>query len=227
MSYGMGRLYAEDDRDLLYPYSEIMPLTSTARTNRFWWSRGWWGNQGSDPHCVAFSWAHWISDGPRLTSIFRDKNPGIDTRLLYCEAQKRDPWPGDCDTPLYDGTTVRAGAKVLQEWGYIEEYRWATDASQVANAVLTQGPVVVGTMWYSGMFAPDRVTGLVYPTGGMTGGHAYLINGVDLDKGLFRLKNSWGTHWGKGGHAYIRLEDMDRLIRNFGEACVPLQRRLV
>lgn len=223
--YSMGRLYAKDDRDELFPYSTVMPFTQTARTKRFWWSNGWWGNQGHDPHCVAFAWAHWVSDGPSITSIFPDENPGVDTGVLYCEAQKRDPWPGDCETPLYDGTSVRAGAKVLQEWGYIAEYRWATDAQQVVNAVLTQGPVIVGTMWYSDMSSPDRNTWVITPSGSMSGGHAYVINGVDTDRGLFRIKNSWGKYWGRGGHAYIRIEDMDKLIKNFGEACVPLQKR--
>lgn len=223
--YAMGRLYSEDVRDRLFPYSAIVPFSQTTRTKRFWWSNGWWGDQGYDPHCVAFSWAHWIADGPKLTSIFRTRNPGVDTHLLYCEAQKRDPWPGDCDTPLYDGTSVRAGAKVLEEWGYIEEYRWATDAQQAVNAVLTQGPVIVGTMWYSDMFYPNRNTWIVSPTGSMAGGHAYVLNGVDTERGLFRIKNSWGPGWGRGGHAYIRIEDMDKLIKNYGEACVPLQKK--
>lgn len=224
--FGMGRLFAEDERDKLFPYLTVMPLSTGGRTSRFWWSNGWWGDQGSTPHCVAFSWAHWISDGPKMTSIFPDRNPGVDTYHLYCEAQKRDPWPGDCNTPLYDGTSVRAGAKVLQEWGYIQEYRWATTAEQAVNAVLTQGPVIVGTMWYYDMFFPSRTDWILSPTGGGVGGHAYVLNGVDTEKGLFRIKNSWGKNWGRGGHAYIRIEDMDKLIKNYGEACIPLQRKL-
>ena len=43
---------------------------------------------------------------------------------------------------------------------------------------LNVGPVVVGTNWYYGMFYPDT-TGLIKIRGGLAGGHAYVINGVD------------------------------------------------
>lgn len=222
--YSMGRLYVADERDELYP---IMPMLASRRstaTKRFWWSEGWWGDQGHTPHCVAFSWAHWLNDGPQLTSIFKKNRPSVDTSVLYCEAQKRDPWPGDCETPLYDGTSVRAGAKVLQEWGHIKEYRWAANADEIVQTILTLGPVIVGTWWKQDMFYPDS-EGRIYATGSNTGGHAYVINGVDLDTGLFRIKNSWGRHWGKKGHAFISISDMDALIKDWGEACVPIQQR--
>jgi hypothetical protein len=220
--FGMGRLYFLDERDEGYPLSAV--LQQTDRRRRMWWDEGWWGNQGADPYCVAFSWAHFLADGPRPASIFSFRRPGVDTRVLYCEAQKNDPWPGDCATPLYDGSTVRAGAKVLKDWGLISEYRWANGANEVAQAVLTQGPVVVGTMWYEDMFNADR-TGLITATGRAVGGHAYVLNGVDLDTGLFRIKNSWGPTWGLRGRGYISISHMDRLLNNFGEACVAMQKK--
>jgi hypothetical protein len=222
-THGMGRLYLEDERDKEYPVA-IM-LSQTELRKRYWWSDGWWGDQGMDPHCVAFSWAHWLADGPKPASLFQRRRPGVSTSELYCEAQKHDPWPGDCKTPLYDGTSVRAGAKVLKDWGHIEEYRWAANAQEVAQVVLTQGPVVMGTLWYEGMSSPSRTHALVTPTGKAQGGHAYLLNGVDLDSGYFRIKNSWGRNWGDRGHAFISIDNMDKLIKNFGEACVAIQKR--
>lgn len=221
--YSMGRLYSRDVRDDEYPVAPMMANRRSALTKRFWYSEGWWGDQGHTPHCVAFSWSHFLHDGPRLGSIYRDKKL-VDTSVLYCEAQKRDPWPGDCDTPLYDGTSVRAGAKVLQDWGFIEEYRWARNADEVIQVILNQGPVIVGTWWKRDMFYPN-LQGVVTATGANSGGHAYVINGVNLDTGYFRLKNSWGRHWGRQGHALISISDMDMLIKDYGEACVPLQRR--
>lgn len=220
---GLGRLYIEDARDENYLFKTVSRW-STA-TSKFWWSDGWWGNQGSSPHCVAFSFAHWLSDGPLLNSVV-GKNPAVDTNLLYCEAQNVDPWPGNCMNNLYDGTTVRAGAQVLKNWGHIEEYRWAKNADEVANAVLVQGPVVMGTFWYNDMFSPDKDS-ILHPTGKSAGGHAYLVNGVNRASGLFRIKNSWGQYWGAGGHAYISMEDLDALIKNYGEACVPIQKTLL
>lgn len=225
--YGLGRIYIEDERDNDYPFSEVIsqhPYSTS--TKKFWWSNGWWGNQGDSPHCVAFSLTHWLSDGPLLNSVIATKNPAVNTNLLYCEAQKVDPWPGDCNNKLYDGTTVRAGAQVLKNWGHIEEYRWARTIDEVVSAVLIQGPVVVGTLWTTDMFSPNH-EGIIKPGGRSAGGHAYLINGVNTQTGLFRIKNSWGKYWGVGGHAYVSIEDMSGLISNYGEACVPMQKRLI
>lgn len=220
--FSTGRIYHRDERDDNYPVAPLLATKRATDSKKFWFSDGWWGDQGATPHCVAYSWAHFIQDGPKLGSIYQKQL--MDTNRLYCEAQKHDPWPGDCETPLYDGTSVRAGAKVLQDWGYIEEYRWAKTADEVASAILVQGPVVVGTTWRNDMFSPNA-EGFIKPTGGSAGGHAYLLNGVDLEKGLFRIKNSWGKYWGKGGHALISMEDMDALLKDFGEACIPLQKR--
>ena len=217
---GMGRIYIPDPRDNHYPMSSILQQTDLRKKD--WWDEGWWGDQGYDPYCVAFSWAHWLADGPRPNSIFESRRPGVDTRELYCEAQKRDPWPGNCDYPLYDGTSVRAGAKVLQEWGFIREYRWARNGQELAQAVLNIGPVILGTMWYEGMGYPDS-NGIMNITGSPWGGHAYVVNAVDLDTGLFTIKNSWGQGWGLNGRAYLRLADADVLIRAAGEACVAVQ----
>lgn len=221
--FSMGRLYHRDERDDDYPVAPLLASKRSTLTEKFWFSDGWWGDQGHTPHCVAFSWAHFLHDGPRVGSILRNKRL-VNTDDLYCEAQKHDPWPGDCETPLYDGTSVRAGAKVLQDWGYIEEYRWASNADEVAQAILVQGPVIVGTIWKTDMFYPNA-QGIVSATGGSSGGHAYVLNGVDMQTGLFRIKNSWGRYWGKGGHALISMDDMDALIKDYGEACIPLQKR--
>lgn len=221
--FSMGRLYYRDVRDDDYPVAPMLSSLRSSRTQRFWHSDGWWGDQGHTPHCVAFSWAHFLHDGPLVGSIYRDVRL-VDTGELYCEAQKRDPWPGDCDTPLYDGTSVRAGAKVLQEWGHIQEYRWARSADEVVQVILNQGPVIVGTWWKMDMFYPNT-QGVITATGANSGGHAYVINGVNLDTGFFRIKNSWGRRWGRQGHALISISDMDMLIKDYGEACVPLQKK--
>lgn len=221
-TFGTGRIWHEDERDENYPVAPLLATKQATERKKFWFSDGWWGDQGGSPHCVAYSWAHFLHDGPKIGRIYRSKI--IDTTQLYCEAQKHDPWPGDCDTPLYDGTSVRAGAKVLKDWGYIEEYRWAKNADEVAAAILVQGPVVVGTIWRNDMFSPN-LEGFIKPTGGSAGGHAYILNGVDMERGVFRIKNSWGQRWGIEGHALISMEDMDALIKDFGEACIPLQKR--
>jgi len=125
----------------------------------------------------------------------------------------------------YDGTSVRAGAEILRKLGVIAEYRWASSIDEVVSALLNLGPVVVGTWWYSDMFSPNA-NGLITATGSKAGGHAYILNGVNVEKKLIRVKNSWGRGWGKKGHAYISFDDLDKLLKDQGEACVAFEKRL-
>jgi len=208
---GLGRLKAIDERDKNYPLRLVIPPT-TVRSKRFWWTNGYWGNQGNNPYCVGYGWAHWIEDGP-IT------HPGqIDPVMIYKEAQKVDEWPGED----YEGTSVRAGAKVLQSKGLISNYYWATIIDEITRAILEVGPVTVGTDWYDGMFEPDS-KGIIKPSGSIAGGHCYLLDGINMKTGLLRLKNSWGRDWGKKGFALISLEDFSYLLSAEGEACLATE----
>lgn len=212
-----GRLPAADERDHAYAMmTAVAARRAPTRTYRYWGS-GWVGDQFDKPHCVGFSWVHWLEDGPVTQP---GTAPVVPPATLYAEAQVIDEWPGTD----YEGTSVRAGAKVLQARGFIESYLWAYDVPTIAKAILSVGPVVVGTNWYDGMMDPD--TGRVRVSGVPVGGHAYLLNGVNVTKGTFRIKNSWGSEWGIGGTATIDFESMQRLIDEDGEACLAIERRI-
>jgi hypothetical protein len=184
-------------------------------TTKYWNSNEWWGNQGRTSQCVGYAWAHWIEDGP---VIHGGTPPIVKPDVIYFNAQKIDEWPGE----NYHGTSVRAGAKYLKNIGKISSYYWAFDLETLINSVLHLGPVVVGTNWYLNMFYPNR-NGLITATGRNVGGHAYVINGVDTTKQLFRLKNSWGQSWGQNGMAYISFADMKKLINEYGEICIAVE----
>lgn len=212
-----GRLFVEDERDNAYPMTAaIRPFAMPGVTYRYWNDNQWWGNQGPHPYCVAYAWMHWAEDGPVTHKAVPP--PMYDPVAVYNRAQQIDQWPGE----NYDGTSVRAGAKVLQEHGIISNYYWARNVQDIIDAILSVGPVVVGTKWYSNMSRPDAYY-ILHPTGSVVGGHAYILNGVSISRGLFRVKNSWGRDWGRSGRAYLAFDDMAQLLADQGEACLAIE----
>jgi hypothetical protein len=145
---------------------------------------------------------------------------------LYREAQKIDPWPGE----NYSGTSVLAGVKVAQSMGFFDEYRWCFSIEDMLRALSHEGPIVVGTDWYDGMYEP-RADGLVRPTGAKVGGHCWLIRGFQMKpklKGVrepvFRARNSWGGDWGVGGDFFITLSDYESMLLPGGDQVVFMGR---
>lgn len=210
-----------DHRDL--PIAPLLTLAeSPSITKKFWWDNGWWGNQGSTEECTAYSWTHWVEDTMLNDKLFEQlKKPLWNMDDFYHKLQKNDGIPGIG----YQGSTVRAGAKVLKEMNVIEEYRWASTVDEIAQCILTIAPMVVGTTWFMDMFKPDRRYH-VHAEGSSAGGHAYVLNGVDTDQKIFRIKNSWGKDWGDGGHAYISFDDFDKLLKMGGQACIAVREKL-
>ena len=217
--YKLGRQHIPDERDNKYLITDhlLKRAPKTRITSRYWDGNVWWGDQGNTPQCVGYAWSHWLNDGP---VYHRGPKPKLAPNIIYENAQRLDVWPGE----NYDGTSVRGGAKFLQNSKLVRSYYWGFNLKTLVDAVLNLGPVVVGTNWYYGMFFPNQ-NGLIRATGPIAGGHAYVINGVATNSQLFRLKNSWGRGWGQGGHAYISFSDMDRLIFEQGEICLATEIR--
>lgn len=210
---GPGRIPFYDPRNELFRVRAVAPpLGSIARRARYWWANGWWEDQGPLPHCTAAAALHWREDGPVTTA----GPPEIGRAALYDRIVAVDRAEG---RHYSAGATALAMVKTIQEMGWCGEYRWAYTLSELVAAVLTMGPVVVGTNWYSAMSVPDE-RGVIVPAGRLEGGHAYVINGVSLEREEFRAKNSWSRGWGRRGHCAIRFSDMARLLQEDGEACL-------
>jgi len=225
--HGLGRIEVIDERDKNFPVSTVLAEakdTLPPIPRRFWWSDGWWGNQGDMPFCVAYAWMHYLEDGPVIQDAITESRskPFYSPKQFYDLCQKNDQWDGE----NYDGTSVRAGAKILNHIGVVKSYRWAFTLEDVLSTVKYIGPMVVGTRWYSNMSTPNS-SGLMRASGTAQGGHAYVINGLDEATGLFRIKNSWGRDWGKQGYAFLTFEDFERLLLNGGEACVAFENKML
>lgn len=231
--YGIIRTF--DRRPFLDPRSRAFRAVDTIGHNKlrsYTWSCGQWNDQGQEGACVGFAFSHELTARPAVVPV--DANGA---REVYKLAQTLDPWEGED----YDGTSVLAGVKAVQRLypGKLDGYRWAFGLEDVVRVLGYRGPVVLGVNWYMGMFEPGG-DGWIGPYGEWVGGHALLARGVklvknfermpmewvnvDLDRSYVLLRNSWGRGWGMDGDAKISLRDLDILLKQDGEACVPMKR---
>jgi hypothetical protein len=200
-----------DDRSRQYP---VRRLVAGKSPRSYTWACDTYLDQGREGACVGHAWAHDIAARPIVRTA--------DTSLaftLYRRARQLDQWPGED----YEGTSVLAGAKATREAGYIGEYRWAFGIEDVILTLGYHGPVVLGINWLTGMGDVDA-RGYIHATGEQSGGHAILARGVNITSRSVLLHNSWGQGWGRKGCARISFDDLDRLLREDGEACVPVVR---
>lgn len=218
------RLPQPDPRN--YPVRPLLLAAQTLTPRSYTWSLAPRLDQGQEGACVGFAFAHELAARP----IVVEKVDAGTARQIYRDAQKVDEWPGED----YEGTSVLAGAKVLTARGHFSEYRWATDVEDLALAIGHHGPAVLGIDWREDMFDPDA-DGTLHVTGKVVGGHAIIARGVTVSTRYvrttrtnrrFRLTNSWGASWGVNGDAFVSFDDMEKLLSENGEACIPVRHRV-
>lgn len=175
-------------------------------------------NQGTEGACVGFGWSAELAVDPiayRVTDQF--------ARTIYEGAREIDRQAG---YNFPEGATVLAGAKFAKQQGWIREYRWAFGINDVIDTLVSKGPVVLGVNWYDGMYATEP-DGRVRINGPLVGGHCILATGYYPAHPVWggnwiQWVNSWGPSYGVRGVGYIRDTDLDRLLREDGEACVAM-----
>lgn len=216
----LDRLPSFDPRSRAFPVGEVVPQPVHTKL----WGLKAWLDQRQEGACVSFAWHHEAAASPVPAKVTDD-----DAFRRYREMQRVDEWPGES----YSGTSVLAGAKVMHGAGFFSEYRWAFSIDELLRAVSHEGPAVIGIPWKDSMFSP-RSSGLLDCSGQTAGGHAILVRGIVLKprlKGesklppLLRLHNSWGKGWGVNGDCYVTAFDLERLLDDDGDACVPVGRR--
>lgn len=215
-----------DERSRQYGFGAVVPPDSVPVRPQMW-TEGTVLDQGREGACVGYGWMAELLCEPAAPSPQPTAQVGaVLASAYYKRAQVLDEFPGED----YSGTSVLAGAKVMQENNFIGEYRWCFSVDQVRDAVITEGPVVIGIPWFDGMYETPP-TGLVDVSGSAVGGHCITITGyhpefqIDSYSGpVFRWRNSWGPDYGINGSAYVKYDDLASLLAQQGEACVPMQR---
>jgi len=168
-------------------------------------------DQGETPHCVGFSGADFGINNP-----IQDNYTSQDGHDFYYKCKVIDGEPNQ-----ENGSSVRSIAKVLKNINRVNAYAFAASVAEIKYWLLTQGPVIMGTIWTNDMFNPDS-NNIIHPTGDVAGGHAYLINEITTDL-LYGIQNSWDDSWGINGKAYISEADLTLIFRNGGESVTAVE----
>lgn len=212
----LDRLIEFDERSRNFPIRTLF-TAATKKPRSYSWRCSAFLDQGQEGACVGFAWAHELAARP---SEIKNVTNSI-ARGIYKTAQTLDEWPGE----NYEGTSVLGGIKSVQTLypSFIGSYRWAFSLDDIILTLGYFGPVVLGINWYSGMFIPDS-RGLIKVTGKIQGGHAILARAVSISRKEITLRNSWGINWGFQGECVIGFDDLQRLLNEKGEACIPVGR---
>lgn len=218
--YSFGRAPQFDEQSRQYPARATLFEPQRILRSKLWARPAAW-DQGPHPFCVGYSTVGLLNTKPVANRVPPVKrwwpNDGL-PKYVYREAQKVDQWVGED----YEGTSVLAGMKILKRKRLIEEYRWAFGLEDTLKTLSQHGPVVIGVNWYSSMYDTDG-DGFLSVSGRVEGGHAVELHGVSAKGGYVIGTNSWGRDWGDHGQFRLRFSDLDRLLREDGEAVTAIR----
>lgn len=196
----------------LHPPAPVPPTPPPATRDVVWTDSDVVLDQGQTPHCVGFGWAQFGNTNP-----INDAFSNADGDKIYYECKQIDGEPG-----AEDGSDVRSGAKAFVARKRIAAYAFAASVDEARAWIANHGPVVVGSDWTNDMFNPDTF-GVVRPTGGVAGGHCYVLVGDLVSEGHLLFQNSWSDTWGVKGQFKMTYQDFANLLQNQGELCVAVE----
>ncbi len=143
-----------------------------------------------------------------------------DALNLYARATHLDHVRGSF--PIEDtGSSGLAAMKAAQQLGYVKGYGHAFGLQEALEALVV-GPVITGVSWYASFDKPKRSDGTITKAGHPSGGHEFLVIGLDVERQMVRACNSWGTDWGDSGYFQFSFEVWDQLLHLHGDVTTVL-----
>lgn len=205
----------------LHPANRSYPIRTlfdqpVPKRKRIWTPRKSPLDQGREGRCVIFGWGAELACTPHKYLV-----SDMWCNQMWPLVQAQDRAMGN---HWSDGASVLAGAKAMRNDSKIRYYAWGFGIDDVRQTLIRKGPVVLGINWYESMYETTR-DGLVRIYGPLVGGHCILANGYWPNHPTLGevvvWTNSWGPSYGINGRGFIRIADLDRLLREDGEACIP------
>jgi hypothetical protein len=175
-------------------------------------------NQGNIGDCTANALCGALNSSPDNISgrVFTEG----DAVNIYKRETADEGYP----YPQFDpGGTLRAVCKAGRELGLISSWQNALGL-QAALQALVLHPILIGIKWYASFDTP-MANGQIGIANGASvrGGHALVLDELDVDHYMVGGWNSWGASWGPiGGRFLMSWHCFWRLLGEGGEVTVPI-----
>jgi hypothetical protein len=121
--------------------------------------------------------------------------------------------------PTDTGSSGLAVMKILKKRGWVKGYSHAFSFDAVLRALVLR-PGITGIAWRGDCDSPGP-DGLVRYTGEIVGGHEIVLAGLDVERKLVILDNSWGSSWGYKGSFAMSFSDYEKALADHGDATFP------
>jgi hypothetical protein len=216
---GLGRYISHDPRSRVYPVTVDAPIGPVLH-DRF----SSWLDQGELGSCTGNAGTGMLGSAPFSTTAkaARIYNESYAVKL-YADATRTDDVSGYYP-PMDTGSSGLAIAKVLRARGIIDRYEHAFSV-RAALTALQRAPILIGSVWLSGMDQPDA-HGFVQLSGSVEGGHEYFCReyepGATFDTGVLTCDNSWSKSWGDWGRFRLTVAQFGYLLKQQGDVTAPV-----
>lgn len=139
---------------------------------------------------------------------------------IYELATSIDEFPGQMPTED-TGSSSLAVMKAGQRLGYLKEYRHSFGFDEFLKTIQLH-PVMIGTLWYEGMFKPDTNGFVTIQGSADAGGHEYLALGANMEEEYVTFLSSWGKEWGQNGRFKLPFSEFKELLSYQGDCAIPV-----